>query len=254
MKSRRATLRRALLALVASLSLLLVPATSSEAALDVYDYVNWALSYYQRYEQIRNQYKTIENEVRQVQQLAKALESFDQSDWSSFDASELEVLLAYGEHLGYLNSAATEIFDVTFPGYEAPRYWPDEFQARVSRTRSTLRRIQQSLRSLGNGGDYQSEILTLLQNRSDEADSPTEELETANMFHSLHSADMQRSIQASLLVGNAIAVSQAQELQFRASAEAARSSWLLSEPLPYPDSNQDEGFTALPNHWDLNLF
>ena len=42
----------------------------------------------------------------------------------------LVALLAFGDHLGYLNQSLTEIFDDTFPGYVRPESWPAEFETR----------------------------------------------------------------------------------------------------------------------------
>ena len=233
-------------------ALLLGSAAPADATVAVHDYINWILSYYQRYEQIANQARQIANQVRQIQHAAKALESFGDADWSHFDFRDLEALLAYGEHLGYLNSSVGALFDDTFPGYERPESWPDEFQLRVGRTRETLRLINRSLRTLSDA-DSPVDFLALLQRRSETADSPVEELETANMYANYSLVHLQRAIQANLLTANTIAVAQAEELQMQASIEAARNGWVARDPVPLVQDD-GPGFTGVPAGWTYSVF
>jgi len=233
-------------------TLLLASASPASATIPVYDYVNWVLSYYQRYEQIANQARQIANQVRQIEQLGKSLESFDDADWSQFD--QLSALLFYGDHLGYLNSSLANLFDQTFPGYEPPESWPAEFETRVWRTRETLRLVSQALRGLSNA-DAPFNLLELLQRRSERADSPIEELETANMYANYSLVHLQRAIQASLLTANIIAIAQAEELQRQASVEAARNGWIARDPLPPIRENLDgSGHTGVPDGWSYSIF
>src|SRR5262245_5985810 len=113
---------------------LLATAAPASATVPVFDYVNWVLSYYQMYEQITNQIQQIPDQAQQIPHLAKSLESCADADWSHFDFHDLDTLLAYGEHLGYLNRSLSDLFEETCPGYEAPEEWPEEFQTRVRRT------------------------------------------------------------------------------------------------------------------------
>ncbi len=231
---------------------LLATAAPASATVPVFDYVNWILSYYQRYEQITNQIRQISNQVQQVQQLAKSLESFPDADWSHFDFHDLDALLAYGEHLGYLNRSLSDLFDDTFPGYEPPESWPEEFQTRVRRTRETLRLINRSLRTLSNA-DASFDLLTLLQQRSQRADSPLEELETYNMYANYSLVHLQRAIQANLLTANTIAVAQAEELQMQSSVEAARNGWIERDPFPH-GYDAGPGYTGVPDGWGYSIF
>ena len=232
--------------------LLATAAPASAYTVPVYDYVNWILSYYQRYEQIANQARQISNQVHQIQQIAKSLESFADADWSHFDFHDLDALLSYGEHLGYLNRSVSELFDDTFPGYEPPESWPDEFQTRVRRTRETLRLINRSLRTLSDA-DSQVDLLTILQRRSQAADSPVEELETANMYANYSLVHLQRAIQANLLTANSIAVAQAEQLQMQASIEAARNGWIERDPFPQ-GYDEGAGYTGVPGGWSYSIF
>jgi len=232
--------------------LLLTSAVPASATVPVYDYINWILSFYQRYEQITNQARQIANQARQIQQAAKSLESFGDADWSHFDFRDLDALLAYGDHLGYLNSSVDALFEETFPGYERPEAWPEEFQTRVRRTRETLRQINRSLRTLSDA-DSPIDFLALLQRRSERADSPVEELETSNMYANYSLVHMQRAIQANLLTANTIAVAQAEALQMQASVEAARNGWIERDGLP-PIREDDSGYTGVPEGWAYSFF
>lgn len=245
--------RRLPVVLALAFTTLLLTAPPASATIPVYDYINWILSYYQRYEQIANQARQISNQVRQIQQLAKSLESFEDADWSQFDFNDLDALLAYGEHLGYLNSSLSSIFDETFPGYEAPESWPAEFETRARRTRETLRVVNQALRGLSNA-DAPFNFLELLQRRSERADSPLEELETSNMYANYSLVHLQRAIQASLLTANTIAIAQAEQLQMQASVEAARNGWIDRDPLPPIRENLDAGHTGVPEGWSYSIF
>lgn len=235
-------------------TLLLATASPASATVAVYDYINWVLSYYQRYQQIANQAQQISNQVRQIQQLAKSLESFaDDTDWSEFDFDDLNTLLAYGEHLGYLNRSLSNLFDDTFPGYQSPESWPAEVETRVRRTRETLRLVNQALRSLSDA-DSQDDLLALLQRRSERADSPLEELETSNMYANYSLVHLQRAIQANLLTANTIAIAQAEELQMHASAEAARNGWIDRDPPPPILDDDGSGHTGVPDGWSYSIF
>lgn len=234
-------------------TLLLTTASPASAQVEVHDFINWLLSLVQRYQMISNQAQQISNQVRQIQHLAKSLESFEDADWSQFDFNDLSALLAYGEHLGYLNSSLSSLFDQTFPGYEPPESWPTEFETRVRRTRETLRLVNQSLRGLSNA-DAPFNFLELLQRRSERADSPLEELETSNMYANYSLVHLQRAIQASLLTANVIAIAQAEELQMQASVEAARNGWIDRDPLPPIRENLDSGHTGVPEGWSYSIF
>jgi P-type conjugative transfer protein TrbJ len=247
--------RKSRVPIVLTLLLAALLSTAAPAAANtvpVYDYVNWLLSYYQRYEQIANQARQITNQVRQIQQLAKSLESFADADWSHFDFHDLDALLGYGEHLGYLNQSVSALFDDTFPGYETPESWPEEFQTRVRRTRETLRLINRSLRTLSDA-DSQVDFLSVLQRRSQTADSPVEELETANMYANYSLVHFQRAIQANLLTANSIAVAQAEQLQMQASIEAARNGWIERDPFP-EGYDEGPGHTGVPAGWAYSIF
>jgi P-type conjugative transfer protein TrbJ len=235
-----------------ALVLLMITSRTGSATIPVWDYVNWILSYYQRGQQIANQAHQLTNEARQIQHLAKALESYADGDWSTFSYRDLDALLSYGEQLGYLNRSLSAVFDNTFPGYEPPSDWPTEYQIRVRRTRETLREINRSLRTLSDA-DSQVDLLTLLQRRSERSDSPLEELETSNMYAQYTSVQITKSIQANLLIANAIAVAQAERLQREASIDAARNSWIKSDP--FPDGfDPGEGYGAIPEGWSYTIF
>lgn len=234
------------------LAALLATAAPASATIPVYDYVNWILSYYQRYEQITNQIRQISYQVQQVHHLAKSLESYADADWSHFDFYDLDALLAHGEHFGYLNRSLSDLFDETFPGYEPPESWPEEFQTRVRRTRETLRLINRSLRTLSDA-DAQVDLLRFLQRRSERADSPLEELETSNMYANYSLVHLQRAIQANLLIANTIAVAQAEELQIKASTEAARNGWIERDPFPL-GYDAGPGYTGVPDGWGYSIF
>ncbi len=228
------------------LTTLLATASPASATIPVYDYINWILSFYQRYEQIANQARQISNQVQQIRHLAKGLESFAGADWSHFDFNDLDALLAYGEHLGYLNRSLSDVFATT-------RASRNPEKTRVRRTRETLRLVNQSLRSLSDA-DSQIDFLALLQRRSETADSPLEELETSNMYANYSLVHLQRAIQANLLTANTIAIAQAEELQTKASAEAARNGWIDRDPLPPIRDDDGSGHTGVPDGWSYSIF
>jgi P-type conjugative transfer protein TrbJ len=222
--------------------------TPAAAQFFVYDPAVWyqaILAWYQRYEQIRNQYE-------QIRALQKQLESFaDQGDFNSLNGvlGQLDQIFAVGENLGYLLAGVEEVFAETFPGYEPPISWPDEYALRVKRSRDTLHLITQALNRLTWPNTRSQVMLDRITAHSKRADSPLEELEVLSMWQSLHVTEAQRSLQAQLLAANAVTVAAAADLQREASAEAARSSWLERETAPLPGLDPSEGFTGVPANW-----
>jgi P-type conjugative transfer protein TrbJ len=245
MKTRKRT--RAIIATVTCMLLLFALPATVGATIPVYDYINWALSFIQRYQQIANQYEQIRKAEAQVKALTKQLESFGEGEWSSASGIliQLDSLLATGEQLSYLNGSVGSLFEETFPGYEAPASWPDEYRLRVLRTRTTLRQALRALNALSEAG-RDTGWIELLQHRADQADSPLEEIEVSNMYANYALTESQRAMAASLLTANAIAVAQAHEIQVKASADAARSAWLVRDDVPLPGWDPSHGYTGLP--------
>lgn len=243
-RRRRATA----VALVLVLSLIVVPPVS--ATYPVYDYINWLLSWIQRAQQIKHQYD-------QLVALKKQLESY--GDGGSFNSlngilGDLDRLFRDGENLGYLLIGVEQLFEETFPGYEAPIAWPEEFRTRVYRTHNTLRLITASLNRLTAANTRSQVMVDRITALSKQADSPLEELEVQSMLQTLAVTEQQRILQAQLLTANAVTVAAAAEQQRIAAAEAARTDWLASESAPEPGYDPNpEGFTGIPRDWPWSL-
>ncbi|HYN21025.1 MAG TPA: hypothetical protein VE078_08700, partial [Thermoanaerobaculia bacterium] len=221
------------------------PASAQTPVTDVAALVQHILAYFQRYEQIRLKYE-------QLKSLQKQLESFGESgEWDSLHGllGELDQMFRVGENLGYLLVGVDEIFDETFPGYEPPVFWPDEVALRIRRTRDTLHLITKALNRLTWPNTHSQIALLKVQASSRAADSPLEELETLGMWNNLQLLEQHKQLQATLLTANAITASAAAELQVRAAAEAARSSWLIAEASPTPGHDPSDGFAGVPDNW-----
>lgn len=231
------------------LALLIAGSRPASATIPVYDYVNWALAWYQRAEQIKHQYD-------QVVTLKRQLESFGEGgDWNSLNGllGDLDKLFRGGENLGYLLAGVEEVFEETFPGYELPVSWPDEYQLRVGRSRETLRLITAALNRLTWANTHSQIMVDRIQERSRTANSPLEELEVLSMWTNLSISEQQRHMQASLLAANAIVVAQAEAMQRQASIEAARNDWLARENTPVAGHDPSDGFTGVPADWPWSL-
>lgn len=229
-------------------ALVLVPGTAS-ATVPVYDYINWILSYYQRYQQIEHAYK-------QVKALEKQIESLgQQGDFDSLNGllGDLDQLFRGGENLGYILAGVEDVFEETFPGYETPMLWPEEYALRTARTRETLKLITAGLNRLTWANTHSQVMVDRLQARSKAADSPLEELEVQTMWTNLQVSEQQRALQAQLLTANAITVAAAADLQREAAAEAARSSWLGGEAAPTAGDDPSGGFSGIPEDWPWSL-
>jgi hypothetical protein len=243
-RTRRATA----VALVLFLSLAVVPQAS--ATFPVFDYVNWILSWIQRAQQIQHQYD-------QLVALKKQLESYGEGgDFNSLNGilGDLDQLFRDGENLGYLLIGVEQVFEETFPGYEAPIAWPEEFQTRIYRTQNTLRLITASLNRLTAANTRSQVMVDRLTALSRRADSPLEELEVQSMLETLAVTEQQRILQGQLLTANAVTIAAAAEVQRVAAAEAARSGWIASESAPEPGYDpHPEGFTGVPRDWPWSL-
>jgi hypothetical protein len=233
---------------VALVALLLLP-SSAAATVPVYDYINWILAWYQRGVQIQHQYD-------QFKALKQQLESFGrQGDFDSLNGllGDLDELFRSGENLGYILAGVEDVFAETFPGYEAPVLWPDEYALRLSRTRNTLQLITTALNRLTWANTHSQVMVERLQERSKTADSPLEELEVQTMWQNLAVSEQQRALQAQLLTANAVTVAAAAGLQREAAAEAARNAWLVGETAPDPGEDSGTGFTGIPDNWPWRL-
>ena len=74
------------------------------------------------------------------------------------------------------------------------------------------------------------------------------------MYANYSLVHLQRAIQANLLTANTIAIAQAEELQMKASAEAARIGWIDRDPLPPIRDDNGSGHTGVPDGWSYSIF
>jgi P-type conjugative transfer protein TrbJ len=246
-----------LVLLTAGLVLVGLPAPAHAVAaytVPVYDYVNWFLSLYQRYQQIANQAEQLRRQAKQIEAAFKAIErSGKDGNWASLQGlfANLETLFNSSENLGYLNSQLVYTWDNTFPGYHAPvQSWPADQENRARRTFSTLRGIELALHQVAELNDQSDSSLAVLRDRSDHADTPQKQLETHGMFLDFQATEISRSMQASLLAANAVTVLGTEQLQRSATADLARTSWIEENaPRPLSDFEAEPGYTGVPRDW-----
>jgi len=256
MKAVRTPLLIALIA--ATLLGVLLPAPAHAYTVPVFDYVNWFLSYYQRYQQIANQIEQLRRQAQQIEIALRTLERFKRGgDWASLQGlfGNLQVLFNSAESLGYLYSQVQSTWDATFPGYFPPlQSWPVDQEARVRRTFATLRQIELGLHQVAELNDASEASLALLRARADSADTPQKQLEMHSMFLDFEATETSRSMQANLLAANAITVLGAEQLQRAATADLARNTWVdQNAPQPPSDFEAMPGYTGVPRDWPWTI-
>jgi len=258
MKAVRTPLLIALIA--ATLLGVLLPAPAHAYTVPVFDYVNWFLSYYQRYQQIANQIEQLRRQAQQIEIALRTLERFKRGgDWASLQGlfGNLQVLFNSAESLGYLYSQVQSTWDATFPGYFPPlQSWPVDQEARVRRTFATLRQIELGLHQVAELNDASEASLALLRARADSADTPQKQLEMHSMFLDFEATETSRSMQANLLAANAITVLGAEQLQRAATADLARNTWVdQNAPQPPADFEAMPGYTGVPRDrpWTISF-
>jgi P-type conjugative transfer protein TrbJ len=245
------------IALTVLLLLVVVP-SPAHATVPVYDYINWILSLYQRYQQIENQAEQIRKQARQIEVAVKAIERSGRSgDWASLQGlfANLDILFNSTENLGYLNSQIGSTWDDTFPGtFPSLRTWPADQEIRMQRTFATLRQIELALHQIAILNDQSDQALAVLRERADHADTPQKQLEAHSMFLDFQATETSRSMQAGLLAANAVTVLGAEQLQRSATAELARSSWIERDDLPrLSDAEAERGYTGVPHDWPWTI-
>ena len=257
MKARRTAL---LILLTTGLSLGVLPAPASAVyyTVPVYDYVNWFLSLYQRYQQIQNQAEQLRRQAKQIEVAFKTIERFGRDgDWASLQGlfANLQTLFNATENLGYLYSQIATTWDDTFPGYYPPvQSWPADQETRARRTFATLRGNELALHQIAELNEQSDAALAVLRDRSDHADTPQKQLETHSMFLDFQATETSRSMQANLLAANAVTVLGAEQLQRSATADLARTSWIeQNAPRPLSDFEAGPGYTGVPHDWPWTI-
>lgn len=257
MKALRSAL---LVVLTAGLLLLVLPAPANAVyyTVPVYDYVNWFLSLYQRYQQISNQAQQLRRQARQIEIAIKTIErSGKGGDWASLQGlyANLETLFNASENLGYLSSQLAFTWNDTFPGYYPPvQSWPADQATRARRTFATLRGISLALHQIAELNAQSEASLGVLRDRSDHADTPQKQLEMHSMFLDFQATETSRSMQASLLAANAVTVLGAEQLQRSSTADLARTTWIEhNAPRPLSDFEDGTGYTGVPHDWPWTI-
>jgi len=198
-----------------------------------------------------------------VRAAVKGLESFgDGGTWSSLHGllGELDQIFNTSSelsgNLGYLRVGVETVFRDTFPGYAPPETsWPEQYKTLADRAHETLALLMAAENRLTWNNTASQARLAEMVADSLLADSPLEESEVNNMFHTLEATELQKGTQATLLVANAVTVATALELQKSATAAAARQSWLDSAAdRPAPGYDPSEGYTGIPSSSSVDLF
>ncbi|HEX4960900.1 MAG TPA: hypothetical protein VF173_08685 [Thermoanaerobaculia bacterium] len=251
-------MRKKILALLCCL-LLTYPAVAGASGIPVVDILAWiqrAYAQVQRAEQIYHQ-------VEQVRATVKSLESFGQGgSWSSLHGllGELDQIFnTYSQissNLGYLKIGVEQVYRDTFPGYSPPAgNWPDRYKTLLDRSHETLALLLAGQNRLTWNNTASQIRLAEMTAASLFADSPLQEAEVNNMFHTLEATELQKSTQATLLSANAATLATALELQKEATAAAARAAWLdAGGARPEPGYDPSAGYTGVPSSVSLSLF
>jgi len=215
----------ALLALGAVLFSFLVP-FQTQATTPVIDYVHIAETvahYIARAEEIRQKYTQIENQIRQIQNDLKNLQQIP-GVWR-YDVErllvELSEILQQGEAIVYSRADLEAIWNETFPGMvridqvEYPEGWYEVYAQAAQRTLDTQWGVMRNVRHQSTRFHTSQEVLTEIKRLSESAEGNLEVAQAGNMFLGFMAEEQTKNLQMLTAATNAMVVAEA----FRLSRE-----------------------------------
>ena len=215
----------ALLALAATLFSFLVP-FQTQATTPVIDYAHIAQSiahYIARAEEIRQKYTQIENQIRQIENDLKNLQQIP-GVWR-YDVQrlivELSDILQQGEAIVYSRSDLEDLWHETFPGLvridpvEYPEGWYEVYAQASQRTLDTQWGVMRNVRHQSTRFHTSQDTLTDIKALSDAAEGNLEVAQAGNMFLAFMAEEQTKSLQMMTAATNAMVVAEA----FRLSRE-----------------------------------
>lgn len=215
----------ALLALGAVLLSFLVP-FQTQATTPVIDYAHIAQSiahYIARAEEIRQKYTQIENQIRQIENDLKNLQQIP-GVWRQ-DVErlliELSDIIQQGEAIVYSRSDLEDLWHETFPGLvridreEYPEGWYEVYAQAAQRTLDTQWGVMRNVRHQSTRFHTSQETLTEIKLLSETAEGNLEVAQAGNMFLAFMAEEQTKNLQMLTAATNAIVVAEA----FRLSRE-----------------------------------
>ncbi|HEX3553310.1 MAG TPA: hypothetical protein VIA62_08775 [Thermoanaerobaculia bacterium] len=250
--------------------LLFMPSTADATGIPVVDILAWIQRFtliYNQYEQLSNQYQHIRVAITEAQAAVKQLEAYRDGHYSDLNGllgAVDQIFNSYSQvqsNLGYLKIGVEDIYRQSFPGTDVfttdPNVnVPDSYAQRVGRVNETLALLFKGLNRI-TWNDTHSQIeLAEFAAASQGADTALKAAQANGMLTSLGVTEQQKTLQATMMTANAVALGVAMQVQDQATAQAARSRWLASQtpPPPVGFDPSASGYTGLPSSAATSLF
>ncbi|HYX25482.1 MAG TPA: hypothetical protein VFC23_15130 [Thermoanaerobaculia bacterium] len=249
--------------------LLFLPGTAHATGIPVVDILAWIQRFaiiYNQYEQINNQYQHIRVALTEAQAAVKQLEAYRDGHYSDLNGllgAVDQIFNSYSQiqsNLGYLKIGVEDIYRQSFPGTDVfladPNVnVPDSYAVRVGRVNETLALLFKGLNRI-TWNDTHSQIeLAEFAAASQSADTALKAAQANGMLTSLAVTEQQKTLQATMMTANAVALGVAMQIQDQATAQAARSRWLDSQtPAPAVGFDPSSGYTGVPPSASTSLF
>jgi len=261
--------RTRLLALLVAGLLLLLPNAANAAGIPVVDILAWIQRFEMIYKQIQaieNQYQHIRIAITEAQAAVKQLESYRDGHYSDLNGllgSIDQIFNSYSllsSNLGYLKIGVEDIYRQNFPGTEIftanPHVdVPSLYSQRAGQVNETLALLFKGLNRLTWNDTRSQAELAEFSVASQGADTALKAAQANGMLTSLGVTEQQKTLQATMMTANAVALGVAMQLQDQATAQAARSRWLNSETPPPPVGfDPSSGYTGIPTTAQSSLF
>ncbi|MBW8879040.1 MAG: hypothetical protein JF614_29210 [Acidobacteria bacterium] len=250
--------------------LLFMPSTANATGIPVVDILAWIQRFsiiYNQYQQLVNQYQHIQVAITEARAAVKQLEAYRDGHYSDLNGllgAVDQIFNSYSQiqsNLGYLKIGVEDIYRQNFPGADVyatdPNVnVPDSYVQRVGRVNETLALLFKGLNRI-TWNDTHSQIeLAEFAAASQGADTALKAAQANAMLTSLGVTEQQKTLQATMMTANVVALGVAMQVQDQATAQAARSRWLNSQtpPPPVGFDPSASGYTGLPSSAPTSLF
>jgi P-type conjugative transfer protein TrbJ len=250
--------------------LLLMPSTANATGIPVVDILAWIQRFvviYNQYQQVAAQYQHIKVAITEAQAAVKQLEAYRDGHYSDLNGllgDFDQIFNSYSQiagNLGYLKIGVEDIYRQSFPGTDVFTTDPNvnvpaAYAQRVGRVNETLALLFKSLNRMTWNDTHSQVELAEFSAASQGADTALKAAQANGMLTSLAVTEQQKTLQATMMTANAVAMGIAMQVQDQATAEAARTRWLSSEvstpPVGFDPSAS--GYTGLPSSVGTSLF
>jgi P-type conjugative transfer protein TrbJ len=262
--------KKRLLPLLLIALLLLMPSTANASGIPVVDILAWIQRFsliYNQYEQIAAQYQHIRVAIAEAQAAVKQLEAYRDGHYSDLNGllgAVDQIFNSYSQiesNLGYLRIGVEDIYRQTFPGTEVFSANPNvdvpaSYVQRVGRVNETLALLFKGLNRMTWNNTHSQVELAEFSAASQAADTALKASQANGMLTSLGVTEQQKTLQATMMTANAVAMGVAMQVQDQATAQAARTRWLASQtpPAPVGFDPSPSGYTGLPSSASASLF